>query len=111
MHSPAQLALALWLLPCLLFEGCGAYFVGFVSNPGGSQTISGTVSTVHLCVIQDITGEKILITTVTFLNPGAATTLNFCGDQQEKIPVGQDVRADFSKGIFCSTLLAVVVVI
>lgn len=110
MRSPPQLALVLWLLPCFLFEGCGAYFVGFVSNPGGSQTISGTVSTVQLSFIQDITGETIPLTAVTFLNPGTATTLNFCGDQQEKFPVGSDVRADFSTGVLCSTLLAVVVV-
>jgi hypothetical protein len=110
MRSLPQLALALWLLPCLLFDGCAAYFVGFVSNPGGNQTISGTVSTVQLSFVQDITGETISLTAVTFLSPGTATTLNFCGDQQEKFPVGDDVRADFSTGVFCSTLLAVVVV-
>jgi hypothetical protein len=110
MRSSPQLALALVLFPCLLFEGCGAYFVGFVSNPGGNQTISGTISTVQLSFVQDITGETIVLTAVTFLNSGAATTLNFCGNQQEKFPVGDDVRADFSTGVLCSTLLAVVVV-
>lgn len=110
MRSPPQLALALWILSCLLFDGCGAYFVGFVSNPGGRKTISGTVSTVQLGFVQDITGETIVLTAVTFLNSGTETTLNFCGDQQEKFPLGSDVRADFNTGVFCSTLLAVVVV-
>jgi hypothetical protein len=110
MRSPPQLGLALWILSCLLFEGCGAYFVGFVSNPSGSKTINGTVSTVQLGFVQDLTGETIVLTVVAFLNPGAETTLNFCGDQQEKFPVGSDVRADFSTGVLCSTLLAVVVV-
>lgn len=105
-----QLALALWLLPCLLLEGCGAYFVGFVSNPGGSQTISGTVSTVQLSCIRDITGETIMLTSVTFLSSGTAATINFCGDQREEFPVDHDVQVDFNTGVYCSKLLAVVVV-
>lgn len=110
MRSPPQLALALWLLPCFCFEGCGAYFVGFVSNPGGSQIISGTVSTVQLTSIRDITGETIILTAVTFTNSGIATTINFCGDQREKFPVDHDVQVDFNTGVYCSRLLAVVVV-
>ena len=110
MRSMPQLALALWLLPCCLSEGCGAYFVGFVSNPGGSQTINGTVSTVQLTSIRDITGETVILTTVTFMNSGTATTINFCGDQREKFPVGEDVQVDFNTGVYCSKLLAVVVV-
>lgn len=110
MRSSPQIALALWLLPCFLFEGCGTYFVGFVSNPGGSQTISGTVSTMQLSSIRDITGETIILTAVTFMNSGTATTINFCGDQQDKFPVDHDVQADFSTGVYCSRLLAVVVV-
>jgi hypothetical protein len=93
-----------------LFEGCGAYFVGFVSNPGGTQTISGTVSTTELSFVPDITGETIMLTAVTFLNPGTATTINFCGDQRRKFVVDHDVRADFNTGVFCSILVAVVVI-
>jgi len=110
MRFPPKLALALWLLSCCLFEGCGTYFVGFVSNPGGSQTISGTVSTVQLSFIRDITGETIMLTAVTFLNHGTATTVNFCEDQREKFPVDHDVQVDFNTGVYCSKLLAVVVV-
>jgi hypothetical protein len=110
MRSPPQLALALWLLLCFLFEGCGTYFVGFVSNPGGSQTISGTVNTVQLTSIRDITGETIILTAVTFMKSGTATTINFCGDQQEKFPVDHDVQVDFNTGVYCSRLLTVVVV-
>ena len=110
MRSAPQLALALWLLPCFLFDGCGTYFVGFVSNPGESQTISGTVSTAQLVFIRDITGATIMLTAVTFLNPGTETTISFCGEQRGKFPVDHDVRVDFNTGVFCSSLLAVVVV-
>ena len=109
IYSASYLTLPLLLLTCVLFEACGAYFVGFVSNPGGLQTISGTVSVVQLSSVRDITGETILLTAVTFLNPGAATTINFCGDQQTKFPLDRQVRADFTTGVVCSTLSAVVV--
>jgi hypothetical protein len=109
MSSASHVVLAPLLLMCALLEGCGASFVGFVSNPGGSQTISGTVSAVQLSYILDVTGETIPFTAVTFLNSGTATTINFCGDQRLNFPEDRQVRADFTTGVFCSTLLAVVV--
>jgi len=109
MSSASRVVLALLLLPCALFEGCGTSFVGFVSNPGGRQTISGAVSSVQLGSVLDVTGQTIPFTAVTFLNPGTATTINFCGDQRVEFPEGRQVRADFTTGVFCSTLLAVVV--
>ena len=36
----------------LLLAGCGQVFVGFVSNPGGTMHVSGTVSTVQLDIPQ-----------------------------------------------------------
>lgn len=103
MRSAPQLALALWLLPCFLFDGCGTYFVGFVSNPGGSQTISGTVSTAQLVFFRDITGATIMLTAVTFLNPGTETTINFCGDQRGKFQVDHDVQVDFNTAVVVVT--------
>ena len=109
MYSASHLTFPLLLLTCVLSEACGAYFVGFVSNPGGSQTISGEVSLVQLSSLRDITGETILLTAVTFLSSGTTTTINFCGDQRGKFPLNRQVTADFTMGVFCSTLLAVVV--
>jgi len=110
MSSVRHLAFSFLLLPCVLLEGCGAYFVGFVSNPGGSQTISGTVSIVEVSFVRDVTGQEITVTTVTFLNPGTAMTISFCGDQRFSFPESRDVRADFNTGVLCSTLVGVVVV-
>ncbi len=110
MRSPPQLALTLWLIPCFCFEGCGTYFVGFVSNPAGSQTISGTVSTVQLTSTRDITGETIILTAVTFMNSATATTINFCGDQRKEFSADQEVQVEFNTGVYCSRLWTVVVV-
>ena len=71
---------------------------------------SGTVSTAQLGFVQDITGETIMLTAVTFLNPGTVTTTNFCGDQRRKSPVDHDAQAYFNTGVFCSILVAVVVI-
>lgn len=94
----------------LLLSGCSGVFVGFVSNPGGTMSVSGTVSIVQLGVITDPTGATITFTAVTFVNPGTATTISFCGDQRSRFPINQFVRADFNTGVFCSALVAVVII-
>lgn len=109
MYSASHLTFPLLLLTCVLSEACGAYFVGFVSNQSGSQTIIGEVSLVQLSSARDITGETIMLTAVTFLSSGTAATINFCGDQRGRFPLNRQVRADFTTGVVCSTLLAVVV--
>jgi len=111
MFCAAHFRFALLLLTCILFEGCGAYFVGFVSNPGGSQTISGIVNMVQLKSFQNISGETVICTQVTFVNSDTATTINFCGDQQSQFPQGRHVRADFNSGVSCSILVAVIFIV
>jgi len=104
-----RLTLVLLLAQSLMTAGCDAFFVGFVSNPGGTKTVSGTVSIVQLSFVHDITGKTIMVTAVTFLNPGTATTVNFCGDQHDRFPVNSVAQADFNTGVLCSALVAVVV--
>ena len=94
---------------CLVLADCSGFFIGFVSNPSGTTSVSGTVSVVHVGFIQDPTGVKITFTAVTFVNPGSSITINFCGDETSRFPMNQFVRADFSSGAFCSTLVAVAV--
>jgi hypothetical protein len=95
---------------CFLSTACsGFYAVGFVSNPGGTNTISGTVSMVNLGFIQDVTGVQIQFTGVTFINPGTATTINFCGDQRNKFRINSSVQATFASGVFCANLTSIVV--
>ncbi len=106
-----RLLLALLVALCLSLTGCGSFFVGFVSNPGGGPfSVRGTVSIVSFGSIQDPTTQAITFTAVTFVNSGAATTINFCGDQRAKFPLNQFLQANFNAGIHCSVLIAVTVV-
>jgi hypothetical protein len=109
MCFASHLKLVALLLTCILFQGCGTYFVGFISNQAGSQTISGTVNAVQLTSFRDITGETVTSTQVTFLTSDTATTLDFCGDQRSKFPQAQKVQAVFTSGVFCSVLVTVVI--
>ena len=94
---------------CLLLTGCGAIFVGFVSNPGNPSTVTGTVIRVQLGSTNDINGVSIAFTAVTLNNnAGFSSTFQFCGDQRSRFPINQPVRVEFTSGISCSTLNAVV---
>ena len=95
---------------CLMLAGCSGFFVGFVSNPGGMRSLSGTVSIVNLGFIQDPMGAKVTLTAVTFINPETTVTINFCGDQRSQFPLNRPVRVDFNSGFQCATLGAVVVI-
>jgi hypothetical protein len=109
MSSASHFTLAPLLLTCILVEGCGAYFVGFVSNQAGRQTITGTVSLIQLTSFRDITGEMVTATEVTFLNSDRATMIIFCGDQSSKFPSGSQVQVAFNSGVYCSPLVTVVI--
>lgn len=97
------------VLLCVVLAGCDAFFVGFVSNPNGTMSVAGTITIVQLGVIHDPTGLAITFTGVTFVGSGSAATINFCGDQRSHFPLNLVVRADFTTGVYCSTLLATTV--
>jgi hypothetical protein len=103
-----RLLLALVVICCLVLGGCSSFFFGFVSNPGGTTSINGTVIVVSLGYVKDSSGLTTMITAVTFTNSATQATINFCGDQRGKFPRNQLVRADFTTGFVCSTLIAVV---
>jgi len=97
------------LMASLLLAGCSQFFVGFVSNPGGSAVgITGMITTVAIGFVDNSQGAQVSVTAVSFGNTGGTTTtINFCGDKRSQFPVNQVVRADFKAGIYCSTLIAV----
>jgi len=103
-----RLMLGLILILSLPLAGCSQFFVGFVSNPGGSAlVITGTITTVAIGFVDNSQGTQVTFTAVTFANTAGATTVNFCGDKRRQFSVNQVVRADFQAGIYCSTLTAV----
>jgi hypothetical protein len=94
---------------CIPVVSCGGLsFVGFVSNPGGSASITGTVTTVSSGLVSDLNGIT-PTTTVTFENSELAVTLVFCGDQQTLFPLNTNVRAEYTAGVLCSVLTKVVI--
>src|SRR5437868_1567717 len=97
------------LLCCLSLGGCGSFFVGFVSNPGGTSSVSGTVTIVNIQFFHDLS-RTTLMTAVTFVNVGTSVTIKFCGDQRNLFTVNQVVQVNFTSGFSCSTVLAVVII-
>ncbi|HTT19368.1 MAG TPA: hypothetical protein VMG82_10505 [Candidatus Sulfotelmatobacter sp.] len=81
---------------CITVGSCGGNsFIGFVSNPGGSSSISGTVSAVSNGVSSGPSGTT-EVTLVTFVNPETAIPLYFCGAQGGLFPIKQKV----SRGLY-----------
>lgn len=89
---------------------CGGFsFVGFVSNPGGTVNLTGTVSAVQSGFVTELNGIS-PTTIVTFDYSGVPVTISFCGDYESAFPLNQTVRVTYTAGVICSTLLQVVVV-
>ena len=99
--------LRLLLLPiCLiLLLGCGN-----VKINGALQTssVSGQISTVQLTSANDMNGVS-QITVVIFLNNNNSTTVNFCGNVVNQMPVGSFVTVNFSQNQGCATLTFVAI--
>jgi hypothetical protein len=95
-------ALFLLLLALLVSAGCGYVAVFGAINPG-TQTVIGVVTIVQF---QYVNGSA-SVTVVTLADNGAAQTLPFCGDQRPFFPMNQAVRASFTPGNNCNTLVAV----
>jgi hypothetical protein len=97
------------LLMTVLLTGCGQVFVNFTSNPQiPSSSTSGTITVVVLRFTNDLNGNQVTLTTVTFLNNGFNSSFNFCGDQRQRFPIDQVVRANFTPGNVCDNLVTVV---
>ena len=93
----------------LVLTGCGAVFVGFVSNPDVvPSSITGTVTIVQLGFVSDGLGTIANVTLVSFVDSGMTKSVTFCGDQQNLFPINQTLKAEFTKGTLCSTLVTVV---
>ncbi len=95
---------------CIASLSCGgAYFIGFVSNPGGNASITGRIDAISSGFVSDPSGIA-EITSVTFVNSDAAINVNFCDDQRHLFMINQTVRVDYVVGVVCSVLVRVVVV-
>ena len=98
--------LRLLFLPiCFVLLGCGN-----VKINGALQTssISGQISTVQLTSASGMNGVS-QITVVIFLNNSSSTTVNFCGNVVNQMPVGNFVTVSFMQNQGCATLTFVAI--
>ena len=102
--------LSFLLVVCIIatLTGCGNIFV-HGALPGNVSSVSGTVSIVQLSFVMGDNGSTVQVTFVTFLQEGTSSTLGFCGDQGDRFPTQQTVRADFNPGQTCDSIVTIVI--
>ena len=87
------------VLPVLIFV---------LSNPGVVPcSITGTVTIVHFGFEGDGQGAVENVTVVTLVDLGMVKKVTFCGDQRTFFPINQNLKAKFTSGTLCSTLVSV----
>ena len=103
--------LSFWLTACLItiLTGCGNIFVRGALPAAGFSSVSGSVSVVQLSAVIGENGTTVQVTFVTFLQTGASSTIGFCGDERSRFPMQQSVRADFTPGQTCASIVTIVI--
>ncbi len=80
---------------------CSGVAVFATFQPYGTiVTVSGVVSIVQLTSIQGSVGIT-TITVVTFVQPGTASTINFCGNLGSQFPVNTFATVTFTQSQGC----------
>ncbi len=86
---------------------CSGVAVFATFQPYGTVlTVSGVVSIVQITSIQGSVGIT-TITVVTFVQPGAASTVNFCGDLGGQFPVNTFATVTFTQSQACGNVVTV----
>jgi len=102
--------LSFLLATCLVvtLTGCGNIFIRGAINPG-SSSVSGMVSFVQLSAVIGDGGSMVQVTFVTFLQNGTSSTIGFCGDERSRFPVQESIRANFTPGQSCASIVTIVI--
>ncbi len=107
MKLSLSLLLAVGMMVTL--TGCGGvFFVGGAFNPGTSSII-GVVSVVQVSAVIGDGGTTVQVTFVTFQRDGVPSTIGFCGDERDRFPMQQVVRANFTPGQTCASIVTIVI--
>src|SRR3954452_16890331 len=99
----ALLILALVIGTC----SCDGVFVAGFVNHNNLQSVSGTVSVVHLVV----TNGGVQVTIVTLVQTVGPQDFRFCGNVVPQFPMNMAVTVNFTPGTACDSNVAVVVVL
>jgi hypothetical protein len=102
--------LSFLLATCLVvtLTGCGNIFIRGAINPG-TASVSGMVSVVQLSVVIGDGGSMVQVTFVTFLQDGTSSTIGFCGDERSRFRVEESIRANFTPGQSCASIVTIVI--
>ena len=106
-----KFSLSFLLVICIIvaLTGCsGVFFVGGAFNPGTSS-VTGVVSIVQISAVIGDRGTTVQVTFVTFQRDGVPSTIGFCGDQRDRFPMQQAVRANFTPGQTCASIVTIVI--
>jgi hypothetical protein len=98
--------LATFLVVTLI--GCGNIFIRGAIDPG-SSSVSGMVSIVQVSAVIGDGGSTVQVTFVTFLQDGTSSTIGFCGDERSRFPVQESIRANFTPGQICASIVTIVI--
>ncbi len=98
------------LTTCLVVPptGCGNIFIRGAINPG-TASVSGMVSVVQLSAVIGDGGSTVQVTFVTFLQDSTSSTIGFCGDERSRFPVQASIRANFTPGQTCASVITIVI--
>jgi len=110
-HCATRKLLALHLLLATFFlAGCGAFSVGFISNPQlPPSSLTGKVASVTPGSVNDSFGNPVPVTAVALVNAGLSSTLILCGNQANLFLLNSLVQINFTSGTPCLVLVSVVV--
>jgi hypothetical protein len=96
------------LLGALCVSACACGNV-FIHGAILTSTVSGVVSVVHVTSVPDTQGSTVVVTFVTFIGINSTSTVGFCGDLLNSFPLNQTMRADFTPGPPCATIIQIVI--
>jgi hypothetical protein len=100
---------SLSLISAMLLTACdGLVFFRTGFHPSNTLvTVSGFVSVIQITTIISSGGTTTLVTVVTFLQTGTASTINFCGNLGNQFVVNAFTTVDFTQGQSCATMIAI----
>lgn len=99
----------LLLIGAICLTGCnGVVFFSSGFHPtNGLVTVSGVVSVLQITTITTAGRTTTLVTVVTFLQTGTASTINSCGNFGNQFVLNTFTSVDFTQGQSCGTIIAI----
>ena len=95
---------AMWLTGC---HGVIFFGTGFFHPSNTIFSVNGFVSVIQITTIITAGSTTTLVTIVTFLQFGRASTINFCGNIRNQFVLNAFTTVDFTQGQNCATIVAI----